>query len=225
MEALLHRYRRLMDEVARYKAQLICVSKYAPDVAVAALVEAGARDFGESRPQQLRDRALRWPECRWHMIGPLQRNKAKYVARHAASWVSVESLACAEVVAARRGGDVAPLPVMIQVNCSGLAQQHGVTFDDCIPFYRQLRVLPQLQVVGLMAMVSKEEKVATQLASLVRLKSAIAIPSMCHLCVGMSDDYRQALLAGSTMIRVGSALFGGFDSRCNPLIRSDNVSR
>ncbi|MDX8414422.1 MAG: YggS family pyridoxal phosphate-dependent enzyme [Mariprofundales bacterium] len=219
MDGLLGRYQRLKAEAARYQAQLICVSKYAPDHALAALIEAGARDFGESRPQQLRDRALRWPHCRWHMIGPLQRNKAKYIARYAASWLSVESFACAEVVASRREAQSAPLPVMIQIDCSGLAQHHGVTADGCSAFYRQLCRLSPLQVVGLMAMVPKGEGVAACVEILARLKETMVVPSMRHLCVGMSHDYQQALAAGSTMIRVGSALFGSLDIRSEPLLK------
>jgi len=217
MEELLDRYQILKNRADCHQAQLICVSKYAPDIAVAALIEAGAQDFGESRPQQLRDRALRWPHCRWHMIGPLQRNKAKYIARYAASWVSVESLGCAEAVASRREDGAAPLPVMIQVNCSDLAQHHGVTAEGCSAFYQQLCRLSQLQVVGLMAMVPKGLPAAGCVEMLAGLKGAIAAPSMCHLCVGMSHDYQQALAAGSTMIRVGSALFGSLDIRNNPL--------
>ncbi len=213
MEALVARYRRLREEVEQAGATLICVSKYAPDAAVAALIDAGARDFGESRPQQLRDRAKRWPHCRWQMIGPLQRNKAKYIARFAAGWLSVESLACAEAVAARRADDQPPLPVMVQVNCSGLRHQHGVTLEAAADLCRRVDGLPQLQVVGLMAMVPKGEPVEAPLASLARLKEQVAIPSMRHLCVGMSHDYRQALAAGSTMVRVGSALFADLDIR------------
>jgi len=215
MDGLLARYHALHDAAAHYQAALICVSKYAPDDAVAALIDAGARDFGESRPQQLRDRAVRWPHCRWHMIGPLQRNKAKYIARYAASWVSVESLACAEAVARRREEQSAPLPVMIQLNCSGLAQHHGVTAEGCSAFYRQLCRLSQLQVVGLMAMVPKGLPAASCVEMLARLNESLAAPSMRHLCVGMSHDYQQALAAGSTMIRVGSALFGSLDIRDN----------
>ena len=213
MEGLLSRYRQLEDSVTPFDATLICVSKYAPDAAVAALIDAGARDFGESRPQQLRDRARRWPHCRWHMIGPMQRNKAKYIARFAAGWLSVESLECAEAVAARRADDHPPLPVMVQVKGSGLPHQHGVARDGCADLCRQVDAIAPLQVVGLMAMVPQGDDVATVLASLARLKEQVAIPSMRHLCVGMSHDYRQALAAGSTMVRVGSALFADLDIR------------
>ncbi|MDQ6963730.1 MAG: YggS family pyridoxal phosphate-dependent enzyme [Mariprofundales bacterium] len=208
MEQLLQRYHKIRREADSYRAELICVSKYASDRAVEALIAAGVRDFGESRPQQLRDRAQRWPECRWYMIGPLQRNKAKYIARYAAGWVSVESLECAEEVVRRRDDMVPPLEVMLQINCFGLTRQHGVAESAALELYKQLRHLPQLQVVGLMAMVPPGEDVTLCVQMLKRLKAEVATPSMRHICVGMSHDYHQALAAGSTVIRVGSALFG-----------------
>ncbi|RMH50867.1 MAG: YggS family pyridoxal phosphate-dependent enzyme [Zetaproteobacteria bacterium] len=211
--ALIARWREI-DRLARdHDARLVAVSKYAPDAAVAALIDAGARDFGESRPQQLRDRARRWPHCRWHMIGPLQRNKGKYIAEYAASWLSLASLDCARVVARRLGEGRPPLPVMVQVNLAGLPQQSGIAAGECAAFCRELEQWPQLQVVGLMAMVPRDGDTAAAVARLRRLKGEVGRESMRHICVGMSHDYRQALAAGATMIRVGSALFGAWDVR------------
>ncbi len=213
LAALVARYRALKEEVTGQGAELIAVSKYAPDEAVAALIDAGAQDFGESRPQQLRDRARRWPQCRWHMIGPLQRNKAKYIAEFASSWLSVSSLESAEAVARRRPSEARPLPVMIQINRSGLTRHSGISGAQCAAFYRELCRWPQLQVVGLMAMVPRDEDVAACVEALARLKQELAEGSMRHLCVGMSHDYRQALAAGATMVRIGSALFAEWDTR------------
>jgi len=205
-QPLLARWQQLSDEVARYGAVMVAVSKYAADDAVAALIAAGQRDFGESRPQQLRDRAQRWPGCRWHMIGPLQRNKAKFIGRFAASWMSVESMAQAEAVA--RHVVASELPVMIQVNLSAQPQQHGVVAAEIVPLFQGLQQLDRLNVTGLMAMVAQGDDASAQFARLRCLKESLAEASLPDLCMGMSHDYRQALAAGATMVRIGSKLFG-----------------
>ncbi len=210
-QALLDRWQRIGEQLAPFDATLIAVSKYAPDAAVEVLINAGARDFGESRPQQLRDRARRWPHCRWHMIGPLQRNKAKYVGRYAASWLSVESLAQAEAVAKHVLDRI--LPVMIQVNIAAESQQHGVLEADVPSLYLQLSTLEALQVKGLMAMVPRNKDAEDCFERMRGLKQALGAASLAHLCMGMSHDYQQALAQGSTMVRIGSALFAELDVR------------
>ncbi|MDQ6951669.1 MAG: YggS family pyridoxal phosphate-dependent enzyme [Mariprofundales bacterium] len=210
-EALLARWQQICREVAPYHARLIAVSKYAPDAAVAALIAAGQRDFGESRPQQLRDRALRWPQCNWHMIGPLQRNKAKYIGRFAASWMSLESWSQAEAVARQTSGRI--LSVLIQVNVVAQAQQHGVDAEDLSPLFQSLQQLNSLRVTGLMAMVPRGNDAPKQFVHLRRLKEALVEASLADLCMGMSHDYQDALAAGATMVRIGSRLFGELDVR------------
>ena len=113
---LLARWQSISDELRTKQVQLLAVSKYAPEQAVEALVQAGQQCFGESRPQALRDRAGRWPDRDWHMIGPLQKNKAKYIGRHASMWHSCENLETARAVAGHVSGPA--LPVLIQVNIS-----------------------------------------------------------------------------------------------------------
>jgi len=90
--SLLDRWRILRHELDAQGVKLLAVSKYAMDADVALLATAGQQDFAESRAQQLRDRAVRFPDVNWHMIGPLQKNKAKYIARHAFMWHSVEDI-------------------------------------------------------------------------------------------------------------------------------------
>ncbi len=207
---LLDRWHRLRAEVETHGARLIAVSKYAPDEAVEALIEAGQRDFGESRPQQLRDRARRWPECRWHMIGPLQRNKAKYVARHAAVWHSCEDLDTARAVASviEREG-IRPLPVLVQVRLSGLAHQHGVEPERAGELVDALRSLAGLRVVGLMGMAPREPaEAASAFRRLAALRAELDDGSLAELSMGMSGDFRLALECGATWVRLGSVLFG-----------------
>ncbi len=209
--ALLDRWCQLSDEVRQHGARLLAVSKYAPDEAVDILVEAGCTDFAESRPQRLRDRSRRWPQCAWHMIGPLQRNKAKYVGRHASMWHSLEDIETARAVARHVQGRV--LPVLIQVNLSGDPQRHGVDPGGLPRLYEELGDLPELQPVGLMTMAPLNMKARDVFARLRRLRDGLFDGSLAELSMGMSHDFRDALEEGATMVRIGSLLFGDWDIR------------
>ena len=205
---MLARWRELCDELAQHRVRLLAVSKYVPDEAVACLIGAGQRQFGESRPQSLRNRATQWPDCDWHMIGPLQANKAKYIGRHAACWHSVEDIDTARKVAAQVEGR--RLPVLIQVNAAGNPGQHGVAPDAAVieALATELAGLPQLELCGLMTMGPPEGDPRPAFRRLARLREELFGGSLAELCMGMSDDYRVAVEEGATMVRLGSTLFG-----------------
>ncbi|PJC67230.1 MAG: YggS family pyridoxal phosphate-dependent enzyme [Zetaproteobacteria bacterium CG_4_8_14_3_um_filter_59_5] len=206
---LLERWRGLRDEVEGLGARLLAVSKYAPEDAVAALVAAGQQDFAESRPQQLRDRVLRYPSARWHMIGPLQKNKAKYIARHAAMWHSVEDLETARAVDVLVEGR--RLPVLVQVNVAGIAHQHGVAPADLPELLTRMAQLPNLQIAGLMCMAPRDDEARACFAALRGLRDGLGNGSLAwtklSLCMGMSGDYRMAIDEGADIVRIGSGLF------------------
>ena len=208
--ALLHRWHDLCAELRAAHASLLAVSKYAPDEAVNCLIEAGQMDFAESRPQSLRDRALRFPSVRWHMIGPLQKNKAKYVARHAAMWHSVEDVETARAVAKQVVGRV--LPVLVQVNVAGIAHQHGVMPEAVPTLVDEIASLPQLNFTGLMCMAPRQGDAKTVFSELRNLRATLSggglqISDAPRLCMGMSGDYRIAIAEGADMVRIGSGLF------------------
>ncbi len=184
--------------------RLIAVSKYADDDAVERMIAGGQRDFGESRAQRLRERARRWPACRWHMIGPLQRNKAKYIGRHAAMWHSCYDLETAEAVARHVCNQ--PLPVLLQVNISGEPQKHGIPPDAIDEMLAGLRRIPQLRFVGLMGMAAREGDVRESFALLRHCRDRLGDPSL-ELSMGMSQDWPDAVAEGATMVRIGRALF------------------
>ena len=204
-EALLVRWQSLLDELEPARARLLAVSKYAPDAAVAALIAAGQRDFGESRPQSLRDRAERWPECRWHMIGPLQKNKAKYVGRHAAMWHSCDSLELARTVAAHVEGHT--LPVLLQVNIADNPRQRGVRPEDAAALAESLATVEGLELRGLMGMAPQHGDVRQAFRRLRSLRDELFGGSVAELCMGMSGDYKTAIEEGATIVRLGSVLF------------------
>lgn len=204
-ESLIARWRELRREVEGHGARLIAVSKYAPDRAIEALAAAGQRDFAESRPQALRDRAQRFPGLTWHMIGPVQKNKAKYVGRHAAFWHSVEDVEIAREVARHVQGN--SLKVLLQVKLAGLAQQHGIAPARLPALYEEVKGIGKLQVVGLMTMAPRQGDTRAVFSHLRRLRDGLGNGSLRELSMGMSGDYRLALSEGATMVRLGSILF------------------
>ncbi len=190
---------------------MLAVSKYAPDEAAQLLMDAGQTQFGESRAQSLRDRAEHWPDCAWHMIGPVQKNKAKYVGRHAAMWHSCESLDTAAMVARYVTDRV--LPVLIQVNIANAPGQHGVSPDAVPAFAQALSGVDGLQVSGLMCMAPRDGDARQAFRAVRNLRDELFDGSLSQLCMGMSGDYRIAVDEGATMVRLGSILFGDWDVR------------
>ena len=191
-------------------ARLLAVSKYTTDEAVMMLAEAGQVDFAESRPQQLRDRAQQFPQLTWHFIGPLQKNKAKYIARYADMWHSLSDWETAQAVAKYRQGT--PLPCLIQVNVSGEVQKQGVAVADASDLCAQLMQLPELEVIGVMGMAAKGADARVAFCTLRQLRDDLQQQhgSVRQLCMGMSGDWKIALEEGATMVRLGSTLFSEY---------------
>ncbi|OIO69833.1 MAG: YggS family pyridoxal phosphate enzyme [Zetaproteobacteria bacterium CG1_02_53_45] len=207
-QALTERWQSIVRELAVANVRLLAVSKYAPDDAVEVLIAAGETNFGESRPQNLRDRATRWPDCQWHMIGPLQKNKAKYIGRFAAMWHSCDNIETAQAVA--RHVEDRVLPVLIQVNISDNPEQSGIKPQDLTAFAAELSQIDGLKLVGLMGMAPQQGDVRNAFRTLRSLRDQLFNGSFGELCMGMSNDYRIAIEEGATIVRLGSTLF---DSR------------
>ncbi len=215
-QELIQRYQRLNSEMKETGVSMLAVSKYAPDEAVQLLMNAGQTQFGESRPQSLRDRAEHWPDCAWHMIGPVQKNKAKYVGRHAAMWHSCENLETAAMVARYVTDRV--LPVLIQVNVANAPGQHGVSPDAVSAFAAALSDIEGLRLAGLMCMAPKDGDIRQAFQVVRGLRDKLFDGSISNLvdgelCMGMSGDYQVAMQENATMVRLGSILFGDWDVR------------
>jgi len=215
-DALKRRWHALNAELAEADVQLLAVSKYAPDAALQIIMDAGQVCFGESRAQQLRDRAVRWPACEWHMIGPVQKNKAKYIGRYASMWHSCDDLQTAQAVARHVHGR--KLPILIQVNVANLQHQRGVQVDAVQALAAELVKVEGLQLAGLMCMAAKGDAAGSGFRILSGLRQQLLDEGLAgvdalELCMGMSGDYRLALAAGSSMVRLGSSLFGDWDVR------------
>lgn len=209
---LKRRYQRVLTEISQLasgfgrETRLLAVSKYAPDEDICYLAGLGQVEFAESRPQALRDRAVRYPDLHWHMIGPLQINKAKYVGRFASCWHSVEDAntarAVAKQVSHRR------LPVLLQVNISGQGHQHGVLPNGLPSLYEEVKEIPELEITGLMGMAPRNEGARASFRKLRCLRDGLSDGSLGELSMGMSHDFHAAIEEGATIVRLGAAIFG-----------------
>jgi pyridoxal phosphate enzyme (YggS family) len=225
---LVDNLRRVQDRIATAagragrdpsEIKLVAVTKYV-DVGLARqLVEAGCLDLGEARPQELiaKAEALRHLPIRWHLIGHLQRNKAKKVLPHAALIHSGDSLRLLEELNVLAGEQSRIAEVLLEVNVSGDAAKHGFAVEECESALLSLANANNLRIRGLMAMSGVDASLAEAAAQfervrLLRQQLAVNAPAnvqLTELSMGMSDDLEAAIAAGATLVRVGSALFEG----------------
>jgi pyridoxal phosphate enzyme (YggS family) len=194
------------------QSRLIAVSKTKPAASVAVAYQAGQRAFGENYVQELVSKATELHQLDgidWHFIGPIQSNKTKDIALYA-DWVhSVDRLKIAERLSAQRPLDKAPLQVLLQVNISGEESKSGINPADLMNLATQVAKLPQLTLKGLMA-IPEPGKGAEAFEQMQKLSLQLQQqhPDAKELSMGMSDDWQDALRFGSTMIRLGTAIFG-----------------
>ena len=196
---------------------LLAVSKTFPAEAVAAAHVAGQRAFGENYVQEAVDKIAQLqssrPGLEWHFIGPIQSNKTRAIAEHF-DWVqSVDRLKIAQRLSEQRPVALGPLNVLLQVNISGEASKSGIRPEDLEGLAREAASLPRLAVRGLMAIPEPESDPARQRAPLAAMRRlfdrlrANGLP-LDTLSMGMSADLESAVLEGSTMVRIGTAIFG-----------------
>ena len=194
---------------------LLAVSKTFGADAVRAAAAAGQRAFGENYIQEGVEKiaALRDLGLMWHCIGPIQSNKTRLVAEHF-DWVhTVDRLKIAERLSAQRPADRPPLNVCIQVNIDGGANKSGVALGEALALARAVAALPQLKLRGLMSIpeIAPDFEAARAVHASARTlfdqlnADGLGLDT---LSMGMSDDLEAAIAAGSTMVRIGTAIFG-----------------
>jgi PLP dependent protein len=196
---------------------LVAVSKTFPADTVAAAHAAGQVAFGESYVQEAVEKfeglAPQRGELEWHFIGPIQSNKTRAIAEQF-DWVqSVDRLKVAQRLSEQRPTDRAALNVLLQVNISGEASKSGVAPADVEALARAVARLPRLKLRGLMAIPEPEADAARQRAPLAAMRALFdrlraAGIDIDTLSMGMSADLESAVLEGSTMVRIGTAIFG-----------------
>jgi PLP dependent protein len=186
--------------------QLIAVSKWQPTHALVAAAEAGQVHFGENYAQELIEKATQLEALNlcWHFLGPLQSNKAAGVARHASFVHSLDRLKIAELLALKRPAQLAPLNVFIQVNLDQSATKSGVVPADLGALIDAVKKLPRLALRGLMTLPDS----GNSSRAFAELAQLAAHYGLAELSMGMSQDMEEAIAAGSTWLRIGTAIFG-----------------
>ena len=194
--------------------RLLAVSKTAAPDALRAAHAAGQVAFGESYVQEALPKRDALADCalEWHFIGPIQSNKSAAIAAHF-DWVQgVDRLKIAQRLSAQRPHGLPPLNVCVQVNISGEAQKSGCTPQETLPLCTAIAGLPGLRLRGLMALPAPlhDADPRAAFAALRRLYRAAQHAGLAldTLSMGMSDDLEIAIAEGSTLLRIGSAIFG-----------------
>ncbi len=200
----------------RSEVCLLAVSKTFDAGAVAQAHAAGQTEFGENYIQEAVQKivALHHLDLQWHCIGPIQSNKTRLVAEHF-DWVqTVDRLKIAERLSEQRPAHLPPLQVCIQVNADGGATKSGVLPQDALALAQQVAALPKLHLRGIMSIPEPAPDFAAACAVFASIKAVfddlkatgLALDT---LSMGMSADLEAAIHSGSTMVRVGTAIFGG----------------
>lgn len=200
--------------------RLLAVSKTQPAAAIRALHALGQRAFGENYVQEAlaKQRELAAPgvaadAIEWHLIGPLQSNKAREAARHF-DWVqSLDRDKLVDALSRHRAAAATPLNVLIQVNVDGEASKSGCAPDAVDALARRVAAAPGLRLRGLMAIPEPSPDPAHRRAAFERMRALFDALRAEHggvdtLSMGMSDDFELAIAHGATMVRIGTALFG-----------------
>lgn len=233
------RFDQVLERIARAAARanrdpaaitLVAVTKTHPPEVIAEAIAAGARDLGENRVQEaalkIPPLAAAYPDARWHLIGHLQRNKAKTAIELFDMIHSIDSLRLAETLnRLLQERAAARLPILLQVNVSGEASKEGFDLpggianraglEALLPEVERILALPCLEVRGLMTIapiVADPEQARPVFRALRELRDELArrFPraAWAELSMGMTDDFEAAIAEGATIVRVGRAIFG-----------------
>lgn len=213
---------------------LLAVTKSAAPEQIRELLSLGVFDLGENRAQQLGQRAAQMAEQssrrtqygevpapaekpRWHMIGHLQRNKAKPLLPMIAMVHTIDSLRLAEEIDGQAAKIDRRIPVLMQVNASEEPQKSGVAVGAAVHLAEQIDSMPNLQFMGLMTMAEFTDDESRIRHAFARTREIfeemkwhkIGGANLRHLSMGMSNDFELAIAEGATIVRIGSLLFGG----------------
>ena len=202
--------------------RLLAVSKTKSVAEISTAFEAGQSAFGENYVQEGVDKIQYFQaqglQLEWHFIGPLQSNKTRLVAEHFDWMQTLERAKIADRLNEQRPADKAPLNVLIQINISDEETKSGISPHEMLNLAKHIENLPHLRLRGLMAIPAPTENIAEQesafkkMAALFeQLKQAFPAQPIDTLSMGMTDDMSSAIKCGSTMVRIGTAIFGTRD--------------
>lgn len=215
--------RKNMEEACRVSGRnpeevsLIAVSKTKPVSMLQEAYDAGCRDFGENKVQEIMDKIDRLPsDIRWHMIGHLQTNKIKYIVGKIFLIHSVDSLHLAEAISKEAVKQNTTVNILIEVNVAKEDTKYGAMAEDTVSLVEKIALLPGICVKGLMTIAPYVENPQENRQYFVKLRQlAVDIKSknidnvhMDILSMGMTGDYMVAIEEGATYVRVGTGIFG-----------------
>ena len=196
------------------KADLIAVSKTRSIQEIKEAYNSGQLKFGENRVQEIVDKQSKLPDnIEWHMIGHLQKNKVKYIAGFIKLIHSLDRISLAKEIDRQAKKEGRIIDCLIQIKISKEDSKFGLKIEDFTDFYKNLETFKNLNVIGLMGMAtftSDIKVIGEEFKMIKRIYDNVASidPKFRVLSIGMSDDYNIAIENGSTMIRVGSKIFG-----------------
>lgn len=201
----------------RSEVTLVAVSKTKPVPMLQTVYDAGIREYGENKPQEIKDKYPQLPQdIHWHMIGHLQRNKIKYIIDKVCMIHSVDSLSLAEAISKEAVKHERIMPVLVEVNVAGEESKFGVSPEQTEELIRAISVLPNIRVEGLMTIAPYTESAEDNRVHFAALRKLfidikeknIDNVNMCSLSMGMTGDYEVAIEEGATLVRVGTGIFG-----------------
>jgi PLP dependent protein len=218
VEAVRERIMRAAERSGRgAEVTVVAVTKTHPPELVRAAIEAGLSDLGENRVQELEEKvdAAGRGAARWHLIGHLQRNKAARALPLFDLLHSLDSLRLAETLSAAAETAGREVRALVQVNTSGEASKYGLPAGEALEAVAAMAALPRLRLEGMMTMApfTDDEAVVRRTFRAARTlcdEAARQVPGFTgrHLSMGMTNDYEIAVEEGSTLVRLGSVLFG-----------------
>lgn len=196
---------------------LIAVSKTMPVEAIREAMACGVIEFGENRPQELRDKqAVITEPLHWHMIGSLQTNKLKYVIGKTVLIHSVDSFSLAQAIEEVSAKKELVTEILLEINVAGEATKHGISPEEAEKLIREIARLPHVKIRGLMTVAPYTENAEENRIYFKKMKQLMVdINSknidnvyMDILSMGMTGDYEVAVEEGATLVRVGTGIFG-----------------
>ncbi|PJE47379.1 MAG: YggS family pyridoxal phosphate-dependent enzyme [Sediminibacterium sp.] len=211
-------YQQITNELSSTNTTLVAVSKTKPNEDLISLYELGQKDFGENYVQELVDKAASLPkDIRWHFIGHLQSNKVKYIAPFVYLIHGVDSLKLLQEINKQAIKNNRVIDCLLQIHIAEEETKFGLDATELGQIITQIDQLPNVRICGLMGMASFSEdqhKVRNEFNNLNSLFTQYKSWFVAHtgkapiLSMGMSGDYAMAIEAGSTLVRIGSLLFG-----------------
>lgn len=213
-------FKQIVEELNGKSAQLVAVSKTKPLEAIESIYEQGQRIFGENKVQEMVDKYNQLPkDIQWHMIGHLQSNKVKYIAPFVDLIHSVDSLKLLQVINKEAAKNKRVIKCLLQLHVAEEETKFGLDVEELgfLLESESFKSMQNIEIVGLMAMATftpDQTQIRNEFCSLkkmfLRLKEVYfkTQDSFKEISMGMSSDYKIALEEGSTMVRIGSTIFG-----------------